>query len=270
MIILYSERQIALVKKACDVVVACHEVVSGMCRPGVATIEIDNAVKNALSRYSASSAFLGYEISGKPPFPGYACISVNDVVIHGIGDDTRLLDGDIVSVDIGAKLGGYIGDSAWTYQVGGESPRTKAIIVAAEEALLAGFAAARPNRPLLDVCLAIGNKISSLGFKPIREYVGHGVGGALHEDPKIPNYVDDAMKRELAHVRLKPGMILAIEPMITDGSGEIARIENYPGWPVRTADGSLASHAEHTIAIMRDHPEILTLKPWDKIPVFLS
>jgi methionyl aminopeptidase len=253
---LYSERQIALIRESGRIVAQCLKMIGEMVRPGVTTREIDNAVFERLKKSGATSPFFGYQFPGKVPFPASVCASVNDVVVHGLPDDVKLKQGDLVSIDIGACKDGYIGDSAWTFPVGEPDEAAKKLLAAGRDSLEAGLKAMKPRGRLDEVSRAIQNVVESRGFSVVRDYVGHGVGQSLHEEPQVPNYVQAGSVLPGFRTTLKPGMVLAVEPMVNEGA---AKVESVDGeWPVRTADGKRSVHFEHTIAVLNDRIEILT------------
>ncbi len=214
---------------------------------GMSTKELDKVIHNFITAHGAKPSFLGY--SG---YPASACISVNDTVIHGIPSaHEKLKDGDIVSVDVGAYIDGFHGDSAYTFKVGEVDPKTQALLDATEESLYMAISMAKPGVRIGDLSAAIQEYNESRGFGVVREYVGHGVGRELHEEPEVPNFGKSGHG-----VRLIPGMVIAIEPMITLGKPSVKVLSD--GWTVKTRDASLAAHFEHTIAITSDGAIILT------------
>lgn len=214
---------------------------------GMSTKELDKVIHNFITAHGAKPSFLGY--SG---YPASACISVNDTVIHGIPSaHEKLKDGDIVSVDVGAYIDGFHGDSAYTFKVGEVDHKTQALLDATEESLYMAISMAKPGVRIGDLSAAIQEYNESRGFGVVREYVGHGVGRELHEEPEVPNF-----GRSGHGVRLIPGMVIAIEPMITLGKPSVKILSD--GWTVKTRDASLAAHFEHTIAITSDGAIILT------------
>ncbi len=215
---------------------------------GMSTKELDKVIHNYITSHGAKPSFLGYA-----GFPGSACISVNDTVIHGIpSPDIKIADGDIVSVDVGAYIDGFHGDAAKTFAVGQISDEAKALLAVTEESLMLAISMAKPGVRIGDLSAAIQEYNESRGYGVVREYVGHGVGSELHEDPEVPNF-----GRAGHGPRLAAGMVIAIEPMITAGSPAVKVLPD--GWTVKTKDGSLAAHFEHTIAITSDGAQILTV-----------
>lgn len=215
-------------------------------RPGLATLELDRLAEQTITQEGAIPSFKGYR-----GFPASLCVSINDEVVHGIPGKRRLREGDIVSLDVGAIYQGYQGDAAITVGVGRISKRAAALIEAAKGALAAGIAAARTGNRLSDVSWAIQSHAEARGFSVVREYVGHGIGRDMHEDPQIPNFGPPGQG-----VLLKPGMTFALEPMLNTG-GHAVRVKG-DNWTVVTIDGGLSAHYEHTIAVTEGEPEILT------------
>lgn len=213
---------------------------------GMTTKELDNVVRKYITSHGAKPSFLGYG-----GFPGSACISINDVVIHGIPGPQVIKDGDIVSVDVGAYIGGFHGDSCKTFAVGEVSEEAKALMKSTEESLYLAISMVKPGVRLGDLGAAIQKYNEDNGYGVVREFVGHGVGRDLHEDPEVPNF------GKAGHgVRLQAGMVIAIEPMITEGSPKVKVMGD--GWTTKTADGKLSAHFEHTIAVTETGCMILT------------
>lgn len=213
---------------------------------GMTTKELDTVVRKYITSHGAKPSFLGYG-----GFPGSACISINDVVIHGIPGSQVIKDGDIVSVDVGAYIGGFHGDSCKTFAVGEVSEEAKALMKSTEESLYLAISMVKPGVRLGDLGAAIQKYNEDNGYGVVREFVGHGVGRDLHEDPEVPNF------GKAGHgVRLQAGMVIAIEPMITEGSPKVKVMGD--GWTTKTADGKLSAHFEHTIAVTETGCIILT------------
>jgi methionyl aminopeptidase len=251
-VVLKSQQALAKMRRAGRLVAECHALVRAALKPGITTKEIDTLVYDHLARNNARSPFLGYRMAGAPPFPGSICASVNEVVVHGIPGRRVLEEGDVISVDIGAVLDGYVGDSAWSYGVGRISPRAQALLDVTEQCLWAALEQARAGQRLGDLGWAIQSHAESRGYSVVRALCSHGVGRRLHEDPNIPNYGKPG-----TGLILRPGMTMAIEPMIVEGSDEVVELDD--GWTVVTKDGTLSAHFEHTIAITPDgEPDILT------------
>lgn len=220
--------------------------VAGRVRPGVTTAELDAAAAEEIARRKARSAFLGYR-----GFPGHICVSVNEEVVHGIPGPREIRIGDLVSLDVGVVFDGFIGDTATTVAVGVIDPQTLRLLETAERALAAAIAAARAGGRLSDISHAVESVATAAGFGVVRDFVGHGIGRRMHEEPQIPNFGPPGRGPRLA-----PGMTLAIEPMLTMGDWRVRVLDDR--WTVVTADGRPAAHVEHTIAIGADGPEILT------------
>lgn len=247
MITLKSEREIALMRQAGHIVAQAHAVIKDMIQPGISTAQIDEAVEKVIVDHGAIPSFKGYG-----GFPGSACTSINEEVVHGIPSTQRQLkEGDIIKVDIGAYYQGYHGDSAWTYPVGRISPEWQTLLDVTEASLFKGLEFARENQRLSDISNAIQTHAEAHGFSVVREFVGHGIGKQLHEDPQIPNYGPPGKGP-----RLKAGMTLAIEPMINLGAKEVRVLEDQ--WTAISVDHSASAHFEHTILITADGYDILT------------
>ena len=218
---------------------------AGMVAPGITTRELDNAIGEFIRREEGVSAFLGYR-----GFPSNACISVNEAVIHGIGNERRLQFGDLVKLDIGVRYKGFIGDVAMTIPAGGCSAPAQKLMDVTVNSLYKGISAARANACVSDIGRAVQGSVEGAGFGVVREYCGHGVGRSLHEDPQVPNYVDG--KKE----RLRAGITIAIEPMVTLGAPQVELLADK--WTVVTRDRQLSAHFEHTVLVTSGEPEILT------------
>ncbi|MGO4456735.1 type I methionyl aminopeptidase [Streptomyces sp. M-16] len=220
---------------------------------GVSLRELDAVARTVLRGAGAASPFLGYRPRFAPvPFPAVVCASVNDAIVHGIPDDYRLRDGDLVSIDCGAELGGWVGDAAVSFTVGRPRPADLRLIETAEAALAAGIAAAVPGNRIGDIAHAIGTVCRTAGYGIPDGFGGHGVGRTMHEDPGVPNEGPPGRG-----MKLRPGMVLAIEPMLIAGGTDDYACDA-DGWTLRTVDGSRAAHAEHTVAVTADGPRILT------------
>ena len=254
MIVKKTRREVAALREAGRVVALAHEAMFAAADVGVTLAELDAVAAGVLEEHGADSAFLGYQPGFAPsPFPGVICASVNDVVVHGIPDEQALQDGDLLSIDFGAILGGWVGDAARSYVVGTPRQEDLDLIARTEQALHAGIEAAVPGNRLGDVGHAIATIAREHGYGMPEGWGGHGVGREMHEDPSVPNVGTPGKG-----MKLKPGLVIAIEPMFMAGGRDDYRLDD-DGWTVRTTDGSRAAHAEHTIAITADGPEILTL-----------
>ncbi|MPY61114.1 type I methionyl aminopeptidase [Streptomyces spongiae] len=222
---------------------------------GVSLLELDEVAREVLRQAGAGSPFLGYRPSFAPtPFPAVICASVNDAIVHGIPTAYRLRDGDLVSIDCGAELGGWAGDSAISFVVGTPRPADLRLVETAERALEAGIAAAVVGNRIGDIAHAIGSVCRAAGYGIPQDFGGHGIGRRMHEDPPVPNE-----GRPGRGMRLRHGMALAIEPMVIGGGGD-GYHEAVDGWTLRTNDGSRAAHAEHSVAIMDAGPRVLTAR----------
>ena len=246
-IILKCERDLERMRPACAVASTVLEEVGAFIRPGVTTKEVDDFAAERIRSYGAKSAFLGYR-----KFPRCICISVNEQVVHGLAGPRRLEFGDIVSLDIGVVYHGYIGDTAKTVAVGGCDVRAQRLMDVTEQALAEGIAQALPGNRVVDISRAVQNYVEINGFSIVREFVGHGVGKTVHEEPQVPNFVEPDKQTP----KLRPGMTLAIEPMVNAGSAQVIVLSD--GWTVATKDGQLSAHFEHTVLITEAEPEILT------------
>ena len=247
MISVKSERELEVMRRAGRITAKARELAGRMVRPGVTTREIDKAVHDYIVSQGAKPSFLHYG-----GYPASACISVNDVVIHGIPDKRVLREGDIVSVDVGAYWGGFHGDCAATFACGNISPEAKRLIEVTKQSFFEGIKFARQGNRISDISHAVQSYVEANGYSVVRSYVGHGVGSEMHEAPEVPNFGNAGRGP-----RLVPGMTLAVEPMVTEGTYEIRVLKDK--WTVVTADGKLAAHYENTIAITAGDPEILTV-----------
>jgi methionyl aminopeptidase len=237
-----SRDDLAALRRAGRVVAEMHERIRSAIRPGMTTAGLDAIGREVLQRRGARSNFLGYH-----GYPAVICASVNDVVIHGIPGPQVLEEGDLVSIDCGAVVDGWHGDAAFTVAVGSASPDGQRLLDTAWASLDAGIAAMQPDGRLSD----IGAAVQGAGLSVVRDYCGHGIGRAMHERPDVPNYGKPGRGP-----RLTPGVVLAVEPMVTAGRPDVEVLDD--GWSVVSADGSLSAHVEHTIAITDNGPEVLT------------
>ena len=246
-ITLHDTREINAMREAGRVVAKVHKAMREHVRPGVTTAELNTIAEDIIRSHGAVPTFLGYH-----GYPASICTSLNDEIVHGIpSPHVRLRSGDIISIDVGATLNGWVGDSAWTYAVGEISAEAQALLAATEGALWAGIAQAKAGNRLGDISAAVQQYAEERGFAVVREYTGHGVGRTMHEPPQVLNYGEPG-----TGIRLRPGLTIALEPMITAGSWLTKT--DADGWTVRTADGSLSAHFEHTIAITPQETLILT------------
>jgi len=220
-------------------------------RPGITTAELDQLARRAIKRRGVSSSFLGYSPYGLPPYPAVLCVSVNEEIVHGIPGTRELKQGDVLSLDFGVSFEGYHGDSAVTIPIGRVSPEVERLIDVTRDSLERGMAEMVPGKRLSDIGHAVQERVEAEGFSVVRQFVGHGIGREMHEPPQIPNYGPGGRGP-----RLKPGMVFAIEPMVTAGGPEVHMLDDQ--WTAVTADGSLAAHFEHTILVTDAGPEVLT------------
>jgi methionyl aminopeptidase len=239
--------ELAKMRRAGRVVAEMHEKTREAARPGVTTAEIDAVARQVLEHRGATSNFLGYH-----GFPAVICTSPNDMIVHGIPGAYRLEDGDILSIDCGAIVDGYHGDAAFTMGVGQVSAEAARLLEATERSLWAGIEQLRSGNRLNEVGRAVQAVAEAAGFSVVREYVGHAIGTAMHEQPQVPNYWPGS-----PGPTLKTGMVFAVEPMVNAGSPETMLLEDE--WSVVTADGRLSAHFEHTIAVTDDGPEVFTV-----------
>jgi methionyl aminopeptidase len=250
MIPIKSAREVEKMRQACRTASDILDRVSDLVRPGISTKEIDEAAAVFMQEARVKSAFLGYRL-GHRVFPGYICISLNDEVVHGIASQRRVQYGDIVKLDIGVIEDGWVGDTAATVAVGMVDERVDLLMRVTENALERAIRIAHEGTRLGDICAEIEDEARRNRFSVVREFVGHGVGRKLHEEPQIPNY-----GKRGSGPRLKAGMTLAIEPMVNLGTAAVRLLDD--GWTVVTADGLPSAHFEHTVLITKDEPEILT------------
>lgn len=247
MIVLKTNRELAIMRKAGEISQRALRLGGEAVEPGVSTWEIDRIIRQYIEKEGATPNFLGYD-----GYPGSACISVNDVVIHGIPSKDQILKkGDIVGIDTGALYEGFNGDNAWTFPCGEISKEAQDLLDTTREALFKGIEQARPGNRVGDIGHAVQAYVEARGYSVVREFVGHGVGAKLHEDPSVPNFGTAGRG-----VRLMPGMVIAIEPMINMGGAGVRILPD--GWTTVTKDGSLSAHFEHTVAITPSGPVLLT------------
>jgi methionyl aminopeptidase len=246
MIPIKNSREIEKMRAACRTASEILDQIAGMIRPGISTAEVDQAAADLMADKGCKSAFLGYR-----DFPGHICISVNEEVVHGIGGPRRIQYGDIVKMDVGVVRDGWVGDTATTVPVGVIDEKIQRLLRVTEDTLELAITFARNGRRLGDLCAAIEDEVTANGYSVVREFVGHGVGRKLHEEPQVPNY-----GRRGSGPKLKPGMTLAIEPMVNMGASGVRVLSDK--WTVVTLDGKPSAHFEHTVLITKDEPEILT------------
>jgi len=250
MIPIKSPKEVDQMRQACRTASEILDRVTELVRPGISTKEVDEAAADFMLEANVKSAFLGYRL-GHRVFPGNICISLNDEVVHGIASQRRIQYGDIVKLDIGVIQNGWVGDTAATVPVGMVDERIDQLLRVTEKALERAISVATEGMRLGDICAEIEDEAVRGRFSVVREFVGHGVGRKLHEEPQIPNY-----GKRGSGPKLRAGMTLAIEPMINLGTAAVRLLDD--GWTVRTADGMPSAHFEHTVLITKDEPEILT------------
>ena len=248
MVSIKTARELSKMKDACKISAEALRAAGEAVRPGITTLEIDSIVRKYIEKQGATPSFLGYG-----GFPASVCISVNNVVIHGIpSKNTVLKEGDIVSVDVGAYYRGFHGDNAYTFPCGKISAEAQALLDATKESLFEGIKQACPGNRVGDIGSAVQKYVEARSYSVVRDFVGHGVGAKLHEDPSVPNYGTPGRG-----VRLLPGMTIAIEPMVNQGAYQVKVLDDE--WTTVTLDGKLSAHFEHTVAITPDGPRIMTL-----------
>ena len=253
-----SPREIEFMRKAGSIASSILQALAREVAPGRSTGEIDRFAAELMREHDCKSAFLGYR-----GFPGHICISVNEEVVHGIGGARKIMPGDIVKIDVGIIKSGFIGDNATTVGAGDIPLETKRLLAATEQSLFDAISHARAGRRLADLCGSVEAFVAPRGFTVVREFVGHGVGRRLHEEPQIPNYRPQGKTPVLV-----PGMTLAIEPMVNAGVGAVRILED--GWTVITEDRKPSAHFEHTVLVTEGEPEILTSRPREALPEMLG
>lgn len=246
MIICKTPREIEIMREAGRIVALTHQELKRHITPGITTKELDQIAEKTIQKYGATPSFKGYN-----GFPGSICASVNEELVHGIPGKRKLKEGDIISIDIGAKYNGYHGDSAWTYPVGSISESVQKLLDVTEKSLYLGLEQVKPGERLSNISHAVQTHAEENGFSIVREYVGHGIGQDLHEDPQIPHYGPPNRGP-----RLKPGMVICVEPMVNQGRRYVKTLSD--DWTVVTVDGKWCAHFEHTIALTEAGYEILT------------
>ncbi len=252
MLTLKSRREIELMREACQLVARAHRIIAQMIAPGVTTVALDRAVEEFFSAHRAEPLFKGVE--GVVPFPAVTCISVNEQVVHGIPGPYELREGDILSVDTGCRLNGWCGDGAWTYPVGRVDDLKSRLLSVGQGALQTAVRGMGTRKKWSQVARQIERGVQRAGFSVVEDFVGHGIGRDMHEDPEVPNYVcEDLAERDFP---IKPGLVVAIEPMVNVGTPEVEVLDDH--WTVVTADGAPSAHYEHTVAMTREGPLILT------------
>lgn len=251
MIHLKSKEEINKMRSAAQIVVEALDTLKEMVKPGVTTWDLDKKAEEVAIKRGGKPAFKGYS-----DYPGSVCFAINSEVVHGIPSKKKILkEGDIVGIDFGVILDGFYGDSAVTVPVGEISSMADKLLKVTEESLLKGIQEALPDKNLYEVSGAIQSYVEDMGFSIVRSFVGHGIGKSLHEDPQVPNFVPKNGNRSNG-IKLKPGMVIAIEPMVNVGKPDIKILED--GWTAVTVDGTLSAHFEHTVAVTENGPVILT------------
>ncbi len=244
-----SPNELDKMRSAAGVLVKTFKAIEKIIEPGITTGAIDKEIERTIRKEDAIPAFKGYR-----GFPASACISIDEVVVHGIPGSKKLEEGQIVGIDIGVKIDGYYSDAAKTFPMGSITEETKKLLEVTEKSLEKGIMEVVEGNTIADISKAVQNYAESFGFSVVRELVGHGIGANLHEDPEIPNYYDE---RRGPQPKIQPGMVFAIEPMVNTGVKEIDFLSD--GWTVVTADRKPSAHFEHTVAVTANGPEILTL-----------
>ena len=244
-----NPREIQIMREAGRIVARVHQAFREAIEPGISTWDLDRLAVEIIQSHNAKSSFLGYR-----GFPANICTSINEELVHGIPNRARvLLDGDIISIDVGVYHRGFVGDSGWTYAVGAIDPEAERLLRVTEESLAAGIEATRSGNRVLDISAAVQKSVEPNGFHVVREYTGHGVGRAMHEGPQVLNYVSDDVDGK---VELRSGLVVAIEPMVQIGTWRTETLKDK--WTVVSKDRSLSAHFEHTVAVTNSGPEILT------------
>lgn len=252
MIYIKTQKEIDFIKQSCRIVAETLRLVKSYVRIGVTTIELDKIAEDYIKSNNARPAFKGYSQGGLPGFPGSVCTSINDAVVHGIPAPVKLEDGDIISLDVGVLKNNFYGDAALSVVVGNVSEEKRKLLEVTEKSLYLGIEQAKSGNRIHDISAAVQDYVEQNGFSVVRDLCGHGVGRFLHEDPAVPNF-----GKRGTGPKLKKGMTIAIEPMVNAGGYEV--ISASDGWTVLTADGSPSAHFEHTILILDNSPEILTV-----------
>ena len=255
MITIKSKREIELMQEACKITALTYDYIEKIIKPGMSTLELDHLAEKFIKEHGGIPAQKGYPsgVRGVPNFPGTLCVSINDVVIHGIpSKDVIIKDGDVVSVDLVVLKNGYHGDAARTFLVGKCSKEAEELVAVTKQAFFEGLKMAKPGNRIGDISNAVETYVRSFGFNLVREFQGHGIGKEMHEEPGVPN-----IGKAGRGPRLEPGMTICIEPMVMTGRQDICELDD--GWTIATQDGSLSAHYENTILITENEPKVLTL-----------
>jgi methionyl aminopeptidase len=256
MIMLKSPREIDLLREAGLIVAETLQLMRESVRPGVTTAELDAIAEEHIRSRGASPAFKGYRVAGvRFPYPASICASINEEVVHGIPGERKLREGDIISIDVGTRFKKYYGDAAVTLPVGRVSEAARRLLETTEGALGAAIGVIRPEMALRDLSRAIQQFAEERGYSVVRKFVGHGIGRQMHEDPQVPNFVGTGSPA--GSLRLPVGTVIAIEPMVNEHDDAVEVLDN--GWTVRTRDGGLSAHFEHSVAITESGPRVLTV-----------
>jgi methionyl aminopeptidase len=260
MIHLKSPREIGLMRQAGLAVWRAHQIAGEMIRPGATTAEIDKAIERHFASLGATPLFLNYpnSVKRKPHFPAVTCMSVNEAVVHGIPSTRPLVEGDIVSIDTGCRLNGWCGDAAYTYSVGKVSPEVQRLLDVTQGVLGLAIELLSAKSYWSHIAREMGNYVADHGFTSVESFVGHGIGREMHEDPQVPNYASRTL-RGSADFRIEPGLVIAIEPMVNMGTKKVKTLKDH--WTQVTTDGKPSAHFEHTVAITRNGPILLTEAP---------
>ena len=254
MITIKTSDEIAIMRRASQIVAEVLDELVAVVRPGITTEDLDKIAETATLKRGARPAFKGYR-PGDVVYPKSLCVSINEVIVHGIPSGRKLKEGDIVGLDYGVVYQGFFGDSARTVPVGEVPESTKRLLRVTREALYAGIAQAKVGNRISDISRAVQEVAEKAGYSVVTEFAGHGIGRRLHEDPQVPNY----FRRGMPNPRLQEGMALAIEPMVNEGTADLEILSD--GWTAVTADGKLSAHFEHSIAVTSNGPEILSELP---------
>jgi methionyl aminopeptidase len=260
MIIAKSQKDLEKMRAVGELIAEVRETLRGMVGPGISTLELNAVAEKMMRDAGAIPTFIGYKPHGMVPFPFAICASVNEAIVHGFSNGTPLKEGDVVSLDMACTLDGFVGDTAMTLPVGEVSDEVRQLIRVTEECLAVGIEQCRPNKRVGDIGAAIQKHAEPFGYGIVRDYTGHGIGRSMHEAPQIPNY-----GREGTREKIRAGYCFAIEPMLNLGTHETKTLEDK--WTVVTKDGKVSAHAEHTIAVTPDGPEILTLTKTQKADI---
>ncbi len=260
MIQLKSEREIRLMRRSGLAVWKAHQIAREMVRPGVTTREIDAAIADYFKSRGGEPLFLNYPNAeeGKAPFPAVTCMSLNDAVVHGIPDDKPLVEGDILSLDTGVRIGGWCGDAAYTYKVGEVAADVQKLLDCTEAVLDLAFDLLHTKTRWSQVASTMERYVKDHGFSSVENFVGHGIGREMHEDPQVPNFVSRSLRGQ-GDFRIEPGLVIAVEPMVNMGVKQVKLLRD--DWTQSTKDGKPSAHFEHTIAITKDGPKRLTEAP---------